>query len=181
MGFSTREVHSDCTTSHSWQLVKNAWWRNWNWRSFSTYERRLTQFPTKFLCKATTDWPKYLCSLRRWQDDISSIDKWVHRTCLPLILPNATTWWYLEKKAYSLWSFIHWGYTPGTGGMFEYLGVILGSDLSFSQHIYSGSLKSRKVIGLLYRRFHNYASKGNNISQWQQVLIATVPRFGCHV
>lgn len=51
-------------------------------------------------------------------DDISSIDKWVHRTCLPLILPNACTWWYLEKKAYSLWSFIHWGYTPGTGRMF---------------------------------------------------------------
>ena len=41
-----------------------------------------------------------------------------NRTSLPLILPNASTWWYLEKKAYSFWSFIHWGYTPGTGGMF---------------------------------------------------------------
>ena len=44
-------------------------------------------------------------------------------------------------------------YTPGTD-----LGVILASDLSFSQHIDSVCSKARKIIGLLYQRFYNNAS-----------------------
>ena len=42
---------------------------------------------------------------------------------------------------------------------FKYLGVILASDLSFPQHIDSVCSKARKILGLLYRRFYNNASK----------------------
>ena len=42
---------------------------------------------------------------------------------------------------------------------FKYLGIILASDLSFSQHIDSVCSKPRKILGLLYQRFYNNASK----------------------
>ena len=38
---------------------------------------------------------------------------------------------------------------------FKYLGLLLSSDLSFSKHIESICSKSRKIIGLLYRRFNS--------------------------
>ena len=37
---------------------------------------------------------------------------------------------------------------------FKYLGLLLSSHLSFSKHIESICSKSRKIIGLLYRRFN---------------------------
>ena len=41
---------------------------------------------------------------------------------------------------------------------FKYLGMILASDLSFSQHTDSVCSKARKIFGLLYRRFYNNVS-----------------------
>ncbi len=40
---------------------------------------------------------------------------------------------------------------------FKYLGVILSSDLSWTPQVDSVCTKARKVLGLLYRRFHNNA------------------------
>ena len=44
-------------------------------------------------------------------------------------------------------------YTP----IYKYLGVTLTSDLSWSEHIQSICVKSKKLIGLLYRRFYGNA------------------------
>jgi len=38
---------------------------------------------------------------------------------------------------------------------FRYLGVIVSSDLSWTAHVKSICTKARKLVGLLYRRFHN--------------------------
>ena len=40
---------------------------------------------------------------------------------------------------------------------YKYLGVTLVSDLSWSEHIESICIKSKKIIGLLYRKFYGYA------------------------
>ena len=41
--------------------------------------------------------------------------------------------------------------------MFKYLGILITSDLSWSQHIQDMCSKARKLIGLIYRRYYQYA------------------------
>ena len=40
---------------------------------------------------------------------------------------------------------------------FKYLGMIISSDLSWSEHIQRACGKARKIIGLLYRRYYHHA------------------------
>ena len=40
---------------------------------------------------------------------------------------------------------------------FKYLRVIISSDLSWSQHIEGICSKAREIIGMLYRRYYQYA------------------------
>ena len=43
--------------------------------------------------------------------------------------------------------------------MYKYLGVILTSNLSWSEHINSVCMKARRLIGLLYRRFYVHTNQ----------------------
>ena len=41
---------------------------------------------------------------------------------------------------------------------YKYLGATFTTDLNWSEHIHSISMKSKKLLGLLYRQFYKYSS-----------------------
>jgi len=40
--------------------------------------------------------------------------------------------------------------------LFKHLGVVVSSDLSWSNHITSISAKAKRILGLLYRQYYNH-------------------------
>jgi len=63
---------------------------------------------------------------------------------------------------------------------FKYLGVLLSSDLSWTPHITSVCSKARQILGLLYRRFYNYA-EGDTLKQLYLSLIRPHLEYACPV
>ena len=94
------------------------------------------------------------------QDDISTIDEWVQQNHLTFNSAKCKCMVISRKRRPTYSGVLYLGDTPlEQVECFKYLGVILASDLSFSQHIDSVCSKARKILGLLYRRFYNNASK----------------------
>ena len=94
------------------------------------------------------------------QDDISTIDKWVQQNHLTFNSAKCKYMVISRKRRPTYPGVLYLGDIPlEQVECFEYLGVILSSKLSFSQHIDSVCSKARKILGLLYRRFYNNASK----------------------
>ena len=94
------------------------------------------------------------------QDDISTIDKWVQQNHLTFNSAKCKYMVISRKRRPTYPGVLYLGDAPlEQVQCFKYLGVILASNLSFSQHIDSVCSKARKVLGLLYRRFYNNASK----------------------
>ena len=63
---------------------------------------------------------------------------------------------------------------------FKYLGVLLSSDLSWTPHITSVCSKARQILGLLYRRFYNYA-EGDTLKQLYLSLKRPHLEYACPV
>ena len=64
--------------------------------------------------------------------------------------------------------------------VYKYLGVLLCRDLSWSPHVDAVCAKSRKILGLLYRRFYQFC----NSDVLQQLYISLVRphlEYACHV
>ena len=63
---------------------------------------------------------------------------------------------------------------------YKYLGVLLTSDLSWSSHVGSICTKARRVLGLLYRRFHGSTSQ-NSLKQLYLSLVRPHMEYACQV
>ena len=63
---------------------------------------------------------------------------------------------------------------------YKYLGVILTSDMSWSSHISAISSKTRKLIGVLYRKFYLY-SEPHTLLRLYQSLIRPHLEYACSV
>ena len=61
---------------------------------------------------------------------------------------------------------------------FRYLGLLLASDLSWSQHIDSICSKTKKILGLLYRCYYNYADS-DVLKQLYIYLVRPHLEYGC--
>ena len=56
---------------------------------------------------------------------------------------------------------------------YKYLGVTFTTDLNWSEHIHSIFMKSKKLLGLLYRQFYKYSSNKALLTLYMSCLLYT--------
>ena len=96
----------------------------------------------------------------RLQEDIDELSTWVNSSLLTL---NALKCKYMVLSRRRSCAVIPQQlYLQGTPldkvSKYKYLGVTFTTDLNWSEHIHSISMKSKKPLGLLYRQFYKYSS-----------------------
>ena len=96
---------------------------------------------------------------RAIQHDIEEVQQWASSNYLKL---NATKCKYMiiSRKPSVTYTFTFYlnGVPLERVEIFKYLGVLLKSNLSWSDHIAMVCSKARKLLGLLYRQFYNHAT-----------------------
>jgi len=53
---------------------------------------------------------------------------------------------------------------------FKYLGLLISSDMSWSNHIKDICSKARKILGLLYRRYYQYADESTLLQLYMSLV-----------
>ena len=115
------------------------------------------------------------------QDGISTIDKWVQQNHLTFNSAKCKYMVISRKRRPTYPGVLYLGDTPlEQVECFKYLGVILAGYLSFSQHIDSVCSKARKILGLLYQRFHNNASKDSLLQLYLSLVRPHLAQCGTH-
>ena len=93
--------------------------------------------------------------IQNLQNDVTLIEEWIKHNYLTLYTSRYKSMIVSRKKSWS------YSFTLTLGSQqlevvesFKYLGVLLSSNLSFSQHIQTICTKARKILGLVYRWFY---------------------------
>ena len=94
------------------------------------------------------------------QLDIDSLVHWINQKCLSLQPSKCSSMLVTRKKTCSLPPPILYILEAPLQQMtsVRYLGIQINSDLSWSPHVTNLCAKTRRLVGLLYRRFYKHAS-----------------------
>ena len=91
--------------------------------------------------------------------DIEEVEQWADSNHLNLN-PTKCKYMVISRKQCATYSFVLYlnGVPLERVEIFKYLGVLLRSNLGWSDHITMICSKTRKLLGLLYRQFYNHAT-----------------------
>ena len=92
------------------------------------------------------------------QDDINKLDTWVNTNSLQF---NTSKCKYMvvsrKRSSITPASLILQGHYLECVECFKYLGLLLSTDLSWTAHVETVCSKAKKLLGLLYRKYYQYA------------------------
>ena len=99
------------------------------------------------------------------QEDVTSIEQWMTENFLTLNAAKCKQMLMTRSKTHQRPQLYLAGQLLEQVQNYKYLGVTITSSLSWSDHIQSICLKSRRLVGLLYHQFYNYADS-NTLRQF---------------
>ena len=114
------------------------------------------------------------------QEDVTSIEQWMTDNSLTLNATKCKQMVITRSKTYHHPQLYLSGQPLEQVQSYKYLGVIITSDLSWSVHIQSICLKSRRLVGLLYRQFYDNANS-NTLRQFYLSCIRPHLEYACTV
>ena len=114
------------------------------------------------------------------QEDVTSIEQWMTDNSLTLNATKCKQMLMTRSKTYHHPQLYLSGQPLEEVQSYKYLGVIITSDLSWSVHIQSICLKSRRLVGLLYRQFYDNANS-NTLRQFYLSCIRPHLEYACTV
>ena len=114
------------------------------------------------------------------QEDVTSIEQWMTDNSLTLNATKCKQMLITRSKTYHHPQLYLSGQPLEQVQSYKYLGVIITSDLSWSVHIQSICLKSRRLVGLLYRQFYDNANS-NTLRQFYLSCIRPHLEYACTV
>ena len=94
------------------------------------------------------------------QQDIDSISEWVDKNYLQFNVQKCKFMHITRKNTWSQPAshLTLYGQPLERVNTYKYLGLLLSSDLSWTQHINNKCAKAKKLLGLIYRRFYQFST-----------------------
>ena len=114
------------------------------------------------------------------QEDVTCIEQWMTDNSLTLNATKCKQMLITRSKTYHHPQLYLSGQPLEQVQSYKYLGIIITSDLSWSVHIQSICLKSRRLVGLLYRQFYDNANS-NTLRQFYLSCFRPHLEYACTV
>ena len=116
----------------------------------------------------------------RVQEDVTTIDYWMSHNFLTLNATKCKHMVITRSRSHQCPQLFLAGQALECVQSYKYLGVIITSNLSWSEHIQSICNKSRKLVGLLYRQFYQNADS-DTLRQFYLSCIRPHLEYACTV
>ena len=108
------------------------------------------------------------------QSDLDLIAHWINSHLLSLN-PNKCKYMVISRKSSSFTSSLPSLFLAGVSleqvQLFKYLGVVISSHLSWSDHVLHVTAKARKSIGVIYRNFYRHSSPATLLQLYKSIVL----------